>query len=159
MEQRECDVQLINKEFEHRHKKPILMNVPTRCRRPEQFVQGHKRHNVSAKNKGTTCAHKGIDGNAQTDVVFFHLFLCLLPRAFAQGCKSQTTHYLCCTSSNHEGCLAAIDRNRRRLVDLPREFPKLVQRQDGPRSLLLHIQWLASYPLATTLHKPNSIRI
>ena len=29
------------------------------------------------------------------------------PRAFAQGCKSQQTHYLCRISSNHEGRLAA----------------------------------------------------
>ena len=113
MEQRECAVQLINKDQE--------MNQSVE--QSTAHRQGNKRHNVSArKAKGTTCAHKELLGMLKQKWYFFTL-LGLLPRAFARGCKSQTTHYLCRISSYHEGCLAAIDRNGRRLVDLRRETP------------------------------------
>ena len=75
MEQRECAVQLINRESKHRHKKSIQMNVPTRCR---------LQNNVHQETLDTTCRHEKqrenvctqrIDCNAQTEVVFLHLFL------------------------------------------------------------------------------------
>ena len=75
MEQRECAAQLINRESEHRHKKSIPMNAPTRCRR---------QNNLHKETSDTTCRHEKhrdnvctqrIDGNAQTEVVILHTFL------------------------------------------------------------------------------------
>ena len=84
------------------------------------------------------------------------------PRASAHGCKVQTTHFLCCTSSNHEGCLAAIDRNRRRIVDLPGQFPKLVQRPDTVRSSLPSAPHPVTWPVCrkrTAVPDPNRMHM
>ena len=70
MEQSECAVQLINREADHRRKKSILMNVPTRCRRQNNL---HKETSDTTyrheKQRDNVCTQR-IDGNAQTEVVF-----------------------------------------------------------------------------------------
>ena len=76
--------------------KSFLMNVPTRqClrkRKRDKTEPSFQQHNVSArKTKDGSIAegHKDRGGISSP-------LLGLQPRAFAQGCKLQTTHCLCC---------------------------------------------------------------
>ena len=72
MEQRECAVQLINRESEHRHKKSIQMNVPTRCRRQiHLYKETSDTTCPNEKQRDNVCTQR-IDGNAQTEEVFLH---------------------------------------------------------------------------------------
>ena len=115
---------------EHRHKKSIPMNVPTHCRR---------QYNLYKETSGTTCRHEKqrnnmctqrTDGNAQTEVPPLHPFLaCGLVPLHKDASHKQLTTSVAFPPIMRDVSIT-IHHNRRRLDDVPREFPKLVQRQD-----------------------------
>ena len=117
MRQRECAAQ------QQGNKNSILMNVPTR-----QCLRKSKRDKTEPSLQNTKCRHEnkrtGVLRKTQNRGGILPPLLGLQPRAFGQGCKPHTTHYLCCRR------FAAIDPNRRQLVNLPRKFSKLVRLQD-----------------------------
>ena len=129
MGRRECAAQ------QQGDKKSILMNFPTRqClrkRKRDKTEPSFQEHRVSVqKNKGTGVLLKTRNRGG----ISSHL-LGLQPRAFAQVCKPQITHYLClqmflCNSSQQTST---------------RQSPSRVLKtrstsRHAPRFLLLHIQ-------------------